>query len=499
LQGNSNIVSGKVCQYCQSKIKSSEDFISCPLCFSSYHKECWYENEGCAVYGCNYKINPENYDDIKTFSIKDLLIECEFLINKKKLSEAINICNSILNVEPENIDAKILYNRIITFINIKLQLLEQADTAFINKDYKSAEIYYKDSLNYLDDNECAVVNSKLAVIYESIPRLIRKKRINNLILTLILVAILLLTGYFVYYHYFLKEERELAEIEKNENISDIKNIENQISHYERFISRYTEGKNYERAKENIFQLSELLIINIIQNDWKSALTYLKKIDVETHPKTYNDLYKLIYDRAFQDLNFLYSRAKKLDSQKKYEDAKEELDKALTLTEYFQNSEFKTEKLNLNNSLNIINKKINYVRKINDIEKEINFKKEELKKFNLSNEPNAININAEIVEEKSSTLFVAKNLENNKLIAIRVKSGKYFRGQHIYVNCRSNGTITIYTDNQSELTLPLFIPIENIAENGPSFINKSDKESIIQRLTYLSEQRVKLDSILNIKL
>lgn len=41
-----------VCAICQTAIQSGEAAADCPACRARYHDECWQENGGCAVYGC---------------------------------------------------------------------------------------------------------------------------------------------------------------------------------------------------------------------------------------------------------------------------------------------------------------------------------------------------------------------------------------------------------------------------------------------------------------
>jgi len=40
------------CPYCKVKIENSNTAVYCPHCNTPHHKECWVENNGCAVYGC---------------------------------------------------------------------------------------------------------------------------------------------------------------------------------------------------------------------------------------------------------------------------------------------------------------------------------------------------------------------------------------------------------------------------------------------------------------
>ena len=42
----------KICGVCQSPILPGEATIPCTSCSQVYHAECWYENRGCAAYGC---------------------------------------------------------------------------------------------------------------------------------------------------------------------------------------------------------------------------------------------------------------------------------------------------------------------------------------------------------------------------------------------------------------------------------------------------------------
>ena len=46
-------VTGKTCPYCQVPLKSGEESFNCPKCETPHHLECWRENNGCTVFGCN--------------------------------------------------------------------------------------------------------------------------------------------------------------------------------------------------------------------------------------------------------------------------------------------------------------------------------------------------------------------------------------------------------------------------------------------------------------
>lgn len=43
---------GRLCAICQTAIAPGELIGPCPSCASTFHEECWGENGGCAVYGC---------------------------------------------------------------------------------------------------------------------------------------------------------------------------------------------------------------------------------------------------------------------------------------------------------------------------------------------------------------------------------------------------------------------------------------------------------------
>jgi len=43
---------GKMCPVCQTPIHENEEWLACPSCQQSHHRECWGEIGGCATYGC---------------------------------------------------------------------------------------------------------------------------------------------------------------------------------------------------------------------------------------------------------------------------------------------------------------------------------------------------------------------------------------------------------------------------------------------------------------
>ncbi|MBX7043477.1 MAG: hypothetical protein K1X85_11310, partial [Ignavibacteria bacterium] len=98
-----------ICSFCQTPIKNELESFFCPSCHSPYHKDCWLENKGCAVYGCGEKI----IEDDQETSIRAAIINIEYLINRNQYSEAIYEAKQLLKVERRNSDLKNLYNKAV--------------------------------------------------------------------------------------------------------------------------------------------------------------------------------------------------------------------------------------------------------------------------------------------------------------------------------------------------------------------------------------------------
>lgn len=43
---------GKICPYCKTELKSTDDIVVCSECDMPHHKDCWIENQGCTTFGC---------------------------------------------------------------------------------------------------------------------------------------------------------------------------------------------------------------------------------------------------------------------------------------------------------------------------------------------------------------------------------------------------------------------------------------------------------------
>ena len=42
----------KICAYCKTEFRPSDDIIVCSECDMPHHKDCWVENQGCTTFGC---------------------------------------------------------------------------------------------------------------------------------------------------------------------------------------------------------------------------------------------------------------------------------------------------------------------------------------------------------------------------------------------------------------------------------------------------------------
>ena len=73
-----NDYTGKICPFCKTEFKPSDNIVVCSECDMPHHKDCWIENQGCTTFGCLGTIKSAdntatsvtatqmNYDDSKT-------------------------------------------------------------------------------------------------------------------------------------------------------------------------------------------------------------------------------------------------------------------------------------------------------------------------------------------------------------------------------------------------------------------------------------------------
>jgi hypothetical protein len=207
---------------------------------------------------------------------------------------------------------------------------------------------------------------------------------------------------------------------------------------------------------------------------------------------------MLYSEAEKEYSKYKSNAKHLNTLRKFLEAKNETEKALSVINYFPGTNIDREKNIINFNLNLLNKKISFLIRYKEIEKELNEKTEELKKNHEIENGEIVKINAIITEEKSPTLFIARNIFDNKLIALKTNDiTNYKRGDVVILECRKSGKLNINGDNLGEINVPMYKIGNTMKEdvNSSSF----DKESLVQRLDYLKSQKNKIDSLLSISL
>lgn len=482
-----------VCQHCQQSIDNESERYFCKSCGIAYHVRCWEKGNGCAVISCsqrNILLNPLFQSSVP---VRELLIHIEYLFNVRKFNEAINECNRILNVDKNNIEAKVFYNRAISMMNVKMKIYESAEDSFKKKEFRAASMFYKDYLKYCDEEESEYINSKIKYLSELLPAIKRNRYILNTVYTFIILLIVLSAGFLAYRFIYLKENTEFAEIEAYDNLSDIKTLESQISKYEKFLMKYPDGKLKESAIDKIRKLSSAMALSICDQDWRTSLIYLKKIDSRENPITYKDIYGKILKSARNEFQSIKSEAKDLNDSKKFNEAKDKVEKSLALLDHFPSNEFEKERQSMYDSKNLLNKKLGLVIRVKDIEREIQNKTEELKKIEPElDTKNTVQILGKIMK-KSSDYVIIKSFDDKKLYAIKNENSKYEIGEEVVISGIKKGKADIKDDAGNQMLLPVIYDYSS----NQFFGGNNEKENIIQRLSLLKGQKEKIDSLLKI--
>jgi hypothetical protein len=476
------------CLFCQSFIKKSEEIIFCPECNSPYHIECWYENLGCALYGCKYKISPLQIENKKEESIQDILINAEYLININKFTEAITECRRVLSADVKNYDAKILHNNAVKLINAKTKLMEDGDNAYAEEKLDEARIFYRNALKYADDVESNLLNTKLQLIDEKIPRNKRKKILIRYLSVFISVIILCCVFYLYYYFVFLADLRELSEISKNDGNPDVQILEQQISRYEKFLSKYDKTKYFDEVRNKISLTSALLVNAIYKNDWRLALEYHNKIDEK---ETKNDLYKKIYQEALVEYKKLISNAKQFNKLKNFEEAISELEKANLIIDRFANSDFGNEKSKVNGNIILIERKKKAVPELASLNRKIDDITEQLKSFQHTDDKDVVEIEGVVIDKQlTPPVLIVKKIKGNKSIAVSGDVAIYKQGDFVLIQCKKSGVISYGDEELSEYAT---------YHKGIYDLESTERESMIIELNNLKTRKIKLDSLLSLNL
>ncbi|MBN1633555.1 MAG: hypothetical protein JW917_05270 [Ignavibacteria bacterium] len=500
MTNNSNTGVKKICQYCHSYIKDKDDMLQCPKCNSPYHIECWYENEGCGAYGCDYKINIEgkNYNDAR--SVENILVNIEFLINNNLYIDAIGDCRRILNIDSNNIEAKRLFNKAIALENTKQHLLESGESAYKQEDLIGAELYYTKALKYAGEIESDLIRTKLQIIKEKYPALLKRRRRNKIISNVIGLMIVFSLLALLYYNVFLKEQREFYSIEKDDNTTEIAQLEQQISRYEKYILKYKNGDYTDEAKSKISVLSSFIADRLLDNDWRSGLKYLQKIDSSVNQTAYKDISKRIFAKAENEYKNYMRESVNSDRKKNYGEARNNLEKCLAITELFSQNYFQKDNVKIQNAINILGKKITAALKQKEVNRELSVKREELTQLSSLKNVNSVILSLKILSDESNGYYVCRNFENNKILALKSPEYAYGYGDIINVSCYRKGNISLEYNNAVR-DLPVYITLSNKLNSiySDELTENIEKEAISQRISYLKGQINKLDSLMNLKL
>lgn len=484
-----------ICTFCQTPIKNEDEEFLCPSCSSPYHHDCWEENKGCAVYGCGEK--KKYYND--EISLNESIINIEYLINRNQFSEAIIECKHLLKLDKKSAELKNLYNRAVSLINNKINLITSADEAFNKKDYKSAEIYYKNVLKYADEVETNFINARLEISKEKIPEQKRRKIYQNVLVILLILAILSAIGYLGYYAFVLKEDRDYTELVKSDNAKDLKSMESMLGKYEFFLKNYPDGKYKKRVIDRINQYSFQISNGYYKDDWRTALRYYNKFSKTMDTDESKVLKNNIYNMAFNEYRQKIANAKKLNAASKYSEALNELNNAMNIIHSFPDSDIEKESSIVEANMLLLNKKISSIVKINDIDRELKDKDRELNGYTPSGKGRSVLIEAKVLKFTEPDMYLLKESGSGDIIALRSNEGNYVAGQLIKIDCIESGKIKISDEKGKSKELTLYLPYFESNNSDQSGTSNPEKEALYERVKTLKTQKAKIDSLLKMNL
>lgn len=487
-------ISKNICTFCQTPIKNEDEEYFCTSCNSPYHKDCWEENKGCAVYGCGEKVRDRSEEIV----IREAIINIEYLINRNQFSEAIYEAKQFLKLDRRNPDFKNLYNKAVSLINNKMNLMTSGDEAFSKKDYRSAEIYYKNVLKYTDEVETNFITARLEVCKDKIPEQNRRKIYHSILIIVIIFAILAAIGYLGYYTFVLKEDRDFAELIKSDNAKDLNSTEKMISKYENFISSHTNSRNKQKATDRIVKYSMKIANEYYKDDWKLALKYYNKVSQNLNAEEKNSLWNKIYNVAYNDFTLKNSNAKKLNSIGKYGEALNELNNAVLIASSFPQSGMSKEREVIESNIQLLSRKLASVIKASDIEKEIKEKDKQLGYLASSGNRKSEKIAARIYKIIEPDIFVGKETTTGNFVAFKISDESYSIGDIINREFILKEKITVTID-KSRKDVSLYKPVSEDPDFIPDEITETEKDAIRERLKILKEQKQKIDELLNMSL
>ncbi|MEO8666388.1 MAG: RING finger protein [Ignavibacteria bacterium] len=487
-------ISKSTCTFCQTHIKNESETFYCPSCSSPYHKDCWLENKGCAVYGCGEKVR----EDDEFLSIRETIINIEYLINRNQYSEAIYESKQLLKIDRRNPELKNLYNKAVALINNKINLMTSGDDAFNKKDFKAAEVYYKNVLKYTDDVETNFVNTRLEISKEKIPEQNRRRIYQNILIIILIIAIISAIGYLGYYTFVLKEDRDFSELVSQDNAADVDAMEKMIGKYENFLRSYSSGKNKNKALGRINEYSYKIANGVYKDDWKLALKYYGKIYTSIDSQDAKVLFNNVYNTAYKDYREKVANAKKFNSLSKFSESLNELNNAKLIVSTFPNTEFSKESSLLESNIALLNKKISSIVKYNDIEREIREQGKALSGISSSGSRNTLIISAKVNKRIGQDTYICKVLGAGNTIAIKSYVNAYQPGDLISLECVPKGKITVPESKEGEKLVDLYSEVDENEDNDLN-ISSSEKDAINERLKNLRVQKTKIDSLFKINL
>lgn len=108
-----NDYAGKICPFCKTEFKSSDDIVVCSECDMPHHKDCWIENQGCTTFGCLGTIKAAdnsvssvtttqmNYDDSRSTATSSVVFCTQCGTQNASTSSFCAHCGSRLAAIPE--------------------------------------------------------------------------------------------------------------------------------------------------------------------------------------------------------------------------------------------------------------------------------------------------------------------------------------------------------------------------------------------------------------
>jgi hypothetical protein len=379
-------------------------------------------------------------------------------------------------------------------------LLESGESAYKNEDLIGAELYYTKALKYAGEIESDLIKTKLQIIKEKYPALLKRRRRNRIISNLIGLLIVLSLFGLLYYNVFLKEQREFYSIEKDDNTTEISQLEQQISRYEKYMFKYKNGEYINDARSKISVLSSIIADRLLENDWRSGLKYLKKIDSSVNQSAYKDISKRIREKAEIEYENYLQESINSDRKRNYGDARNNLEKCLAIAELFSGNNFQDDNVKIQNAINILGKKITAALKQKEVNRELSVKSDELTQLSGTKNVNSVSISLKVLTDVNNGYYVCRNLDNNKIFAMKTAGYGYKDGDILNIDFYRKGSISLEYNNK-EMNMPVYVPLDNKFSSiySDELTENIEREAISQRIRYLKGQIDKLDSLMSLKL